>query len=481
MSLNYLATRFTCSWPWSTLVLLCDGRVVCGCADPYAKRVLGDARTQTLEAIWTGPAIARLRAELNAGGSTFCGDCPLKRPLADDEPPPQRPLEVSRHPSRLYIECTAACNISCYQACCAPETGITRTRQAGMLDFALFQRTVDEVGPSLVRIDFFNYGETFLHKRAVEMCEYIKTRYPHIYLYTSTNGLPFDEEKARRLVRSGIDEVTFSIDGATQASYARYRQRGRLEVALANLRTMVDEKRRRGCDVPVLNWRYILFTWNDSDEEMDRARQLAAEIGVDRLTWEITDHPEEAFSRRFVPGTPDYARIRHEVWDDNNLGNAIPGATPRARIALVGVDDGRPLLAAPGRTLALVARVRNESTRPFPARASYGRRLVRLGAQLCDAKGTLIDRDFARAWLPADVPPHGELDVPIEIPAPAASGAYLLKFDLVSEGIDWFEACGSPPTWQPLTVQSEILPLEHPAQPVSWLRRLRDWGGSRSR
>ena len=45
VSLNYLATRFTCSWPWSTMVLLCDGRMVCGCADPYGKRVLGDTRT----------------------------------------------------------------------------------------------------------------------------------------------------------------------------------------------------------------------------------------------------------------------------------------------------------------------------------------------------------------------------------------------------------------------------------------------------
>ena len=40
-----------------------------------------------------------------------------------------------------------------------------------------------------MRIDFFNYGEAFLHKRAIEMCEYIKTKFPHIYLYTSTNGL----------------------------------------------------------------------------------------------------------------------------------------------------------------------------------------------------------------------------------------------------------------------------------------------------
>src|SRR5436190_22611010 len=99
-----------------------------------------------------------------------------------------------------------------------------------MLDFDLFRKVVDETGPSLVRIDFFNYGEAFLHKRAIEMCEYIKTAFPHIYLYTSTNGLALTEEQARRLARSGIDEVTFSIDGATQATYATYRQRGHLDV-----------------------------------------------------------------------------------------------------------------------------------------------------------------------------------------------------------------------------------------------------------
>jgi MoaA/NifB/PqqE/SkfB family radical SAM enzyme len=76
-------------------------------------------------------------------------------------------------------------------------------------------------GPGLVRIDFFNYGEAFLHKRAIEMCEYIKGRFPHIYLYTSTNGLMFTEESARRLAHSGIDEVTFSIDGASQETYVQ--------------------------------------------------------------------------------------------------------------------------------------------------------------------------------------------------------------------------------------------------------------------
>jgi MoaA/NifB/PqqE/SkfB family radical SAM enzyme len=453
VSLNFLATRFQCTWPWSTLVMLCDGRIVCGCADPYGRRVLGDARTASIHNVWTGSTITGLRADLNAGGSKFCGDCPLKLPLKKDEAPQARPVDAGPLPSRMYIECTAACNISCTEACCAPETGITRTRQAGMLDFDLFTRVVDEVGAGLVRIDFFNYGEAFLHKRAIEMCEYIKARFPQIYLYTSTNGLALTEAQARRLVHSGIDEVTFSIDGASQAAYEQYRGRGQFAVALRNLRAMADEKRTSGRDLPFLNWRYILFKWNDSDEEMNRARELAAEIGVDRLCWELTDHPETAYSRRFVPGSTELESIRHEIWDDNYLGNAIPGATPNARIEVRTLLPGLPLTARANHALQVRTRVHNLSTRPFPAQATYGRRLVRLGAQLCASDGSLIDRDFARAWLPHNLPGGERANVRIEVKAPPEPGRYLLKFDLVSEGIDWFERCGSQTTTRPLVVR----------------------------
>jgi hypothetical protein len=440
------------------MILLCDGRMVCGCADPYGKRPLGDTRTHTVTQIWTGETAAKLRQDIVNGGSKFCGDCPLKLPLKKDEPPPQRSLDVGPLPSRLYIECTAACNISCNQSCCAPETGITRTRNAGMLDYEIFRKVVDEAGPTVGRIDFFNYGEAFLHKRALDMVEYIKSRFPHVYLYTSTNGLALTEDGARRLARSGIDEVTFSIDGAKHETYVQYRQRGDFAKAIRNLTALVDEKRKNGFDVPFVNWRYILFTHNDSDDEMNLARRMAEEIGVDRLSWEITDHPENMYSRRFVPGTPEYARIEHEVWDQTGLGNAIPGATPRAKIDLETSSwldriGGAPLVAGPGEPVEIKTRVTNLSTRPFPAQASYGRRLVRLGAQLCAADGSLINRDYERAWLPAHLQAGGTVDIPITVKAPEQPGRYQLKFDMVSEGIDWFERSGSPTTVRDLVVR----------------------------
>jgi hypothetical protein len=326
-----------------------------------------------------------------------------------------------------------------------------------MLDYDLFTRVVDEAGPSVGRIDFFNYGEAFLHKRALDMVEYIKSRYPHVYLYTSTNGLAFSEEGARRLARSGIDEVTFSLDGATPESYVHYRQRGDFAKAIRNLAALCDEKKKNGLDVPFVNWRYILFSHNDTDQEMDLARKMAADLGVDRLTWEITDHPENMYSRRFVPGSPEYARIEREIWDQSFLGNAIPGATPRAQIDVesswLATVTGAPLKARAGEPIEIRTKVTNLSTRAFPAQATYGRRLVRLGAQLCSEDGTLINRDYERAWLPAHLEAGATMDIPITVKAPDRPGRYLLKFDLVSEGIDWFEKSGSRTTVKTLVVR----------------------------
>ncbi len=111
-----------------------------------------------------------------------------------------------------------------------------------------------------------------------------------------------------------------------------------------------------------------------------------------------------------------------------------------------------PVVARRGRPVQVRTRVHNLSTRRFAAQASYGRRLVRLGAQLCAADGTLIDRDHARAWLPHHLEGGQEVELAIEIPAPDVPGRYQLKFDMVSEGIDWFEASGSQTTTKTMIV-----------------------------
>ena len=45
------------------------------------------------------------------------------------------------------------------------------------------------------------------------------------------------------------------------------------------------------------------------------------------------------------------------------------------------------------------------------------------------------------------------MEIPITVKAPEQPGRYQLKFDMVSEGIDWFERSGSPTTIRDLVVR----------------------------
>jgi hypothetical protein len=439
--------RFTCDWIFNILVVLCDGKVVCGCADPKGERPLGHLQDTRLIDIWRSARVRQIREELNAGFSPFCLDCGLKKYLADNAPVPQQPVELEILP-RIFFEPTVVCNLNCYRAVCAPGAGLVATRRRKFFPQDEFQLLMENIGAGLIRLDFFNYGEPFAHPQALEMIEHVKEKYPHVYLYTSTNGLLLDEKKIIRLAESGIDEVTFSVDGADQQAYGRYRQGGDFAKLLKNMAALVVAKRRLGREVPFINWRYILFQWNDSFWQMAKARFLAKKIGVDRLTWEITDHPPGAASEKYRIGTAAWRRIFFQIWDSSQIGSALRGTRYLARIRV-----RRKRLAVPAgeRSLLNVA-VTNRGGPTWITKTFSGRRWVRLGAQLHDADKGLLELNFARTFLPRPLARGEKALVKLELPAVKQGGTYWLKLDMVSEGADWFENGGSPVLWLPFEV-----------------------------
>lgn len=64
----------------------------------------------------------------------------------------------------------------------------------------------------------------------------------------------------------------------------------------------------------------------------------------------------------------------------------------------------------------------------------------------------MIGRDFARCDLDADVAPAESRTVRATFNAPADAGDYGLKFDLVVEGVTWFEPAGTRVAIRPFRV-----------------------------
>jgi hypothetical protein len=74
-----------------------------------------------------------------------------------------------------------------------------------------------------------------------------------------------------------LDWVTFSVDGCDQQSYRRYRIRGDFDVAFGNL--VRFHRRAAGTGIRV-TWQYVVFRWNDSDDQFRRAIELADRHGI---------------------------------------------------------------------------------------------------------------------------------------------------------------------------------------------------------
>jgi SAM-dependent methyltransferase len=91
-----------------------------------------------------------------------------------------------------------------------------------------------------------------------------------------------------------------------------------------------------------------------------------------------------------------------------------------------------------GEPVTIDTDVTNTGATTWLREGRHGRGYVRLGAHLLGADGTMVDADFARAPLPRDLSRGEGATVALRATAPASPGRYLLRLDMVNEGIAWF-------------------------------------------
>jgi MoaA/NifB/PqqE/SkfB family radical SAM enzyme len=143
------------------------------------------------------------------------------------------------------------------------------------MSLELYHRLLEELGDYLFQVEFANWGEPLLNKQLNTMFRAAADR--GISTLTTTNfSVPFDAERAERLVASGLNVLGVSIDGARQETYEQYRVRGDFARVVENCRLVRDAKRRLGSKTPRMTWIFHVFPHNVDD--VDTARAMAAEL-----------------------------------------------------------------------------------------------------------------------------------------------------------------------------------------------------------
>ncbi len=75
---------------------------------------------------------------------------------------------------------------------------------------------------------------------------------------------------------------------------------------------MVAYRDSRGLKMPILEWKYLLFNWNDHPKTIQRAIEMARDIGMDIISFWPTHNPFYGMSWRYHLGRMN--RIGEKSW-----------------------------------------------------------------------------------------------------------------------------------------------------------------------
>jgi hypothetical protein len=217
------------------------------------------------------------------------------------------------YPRILILEPSIKCNIRCRNETCDIANDATvHLRREDFMPWRLFCKLMDEAAPHIEDLYFYNYGEPFVHPKALDMLAYAKKANPKLRVTTSTNGILLARDGvAERIVQEElIDWICFTIGGVDQDTYVRYHKSGSFEKAILGMRRLIEQKRKVGKTTPTVHWRYLIFHWNDSDAHIAEALRLREEIGVDEFKFMLTSSPLAGRSLRRAPGTPGFDAIK---------------------------------------------------------------------------------------------------------------------------------------------------------------------------
>jgi len=69
---------------------------------------------------------------------------------------------------------------------------------------------------------------------------------------------------------------------------------------------------------------------------------------------------------------------------------------------------------------------------------------VTVGVKVCNSVDEVLREDLGRMAMPRDVAPGDALELDVVIAGSLQPGRYRLRYDMVVEGVTWFEFQGSP-------------------------------------
>tara|TARA_B100000315_G_scaffold249830_1_gene281662 strand:- start:248 stop:1210 length:963 start_codon:yes stop_codon:yes gene_type:complete len=153
----------------------------------------------------------------------------------------------------------------------------------GFMDYNVYQDILKEIGPYLLYLELYRYGEPLLHKDILKMIELAEKQY-NILVKISTNfAMPLSEDFLRKIVKSGLSFMIIGADDIDQELYKKYRKGGDVNVVINNLKNLIRVKKEMNSQSPDIVWQSLIFNFNE--HRRDTIEKYVMALGVNQFTF----------------------------------------------------------------------------------------------------------------------------------------------------------------------------------------------------
>ena len=219
-------------------------------------------------------------------------------------------------PLSVDIETASICDLACPH--CSREYIITPDK---IMNFELYKKIIKECVKLKIPSIKLNWrGEPLLNSKIHEFIRYAKEK-GILEVSINTNAVTLSEEKAEKLIKSGLDVIIFSFDGGTKKTYEKLRpgrfHQNNFDKVYENIKNFSKLKLKLKAKFPITKIQMILS--KDSRWETENFFKLFNDI-IDDVT--VTQYNERGGSLKDL--TDEQQSKLTKYLKKNNLDDMTP-------------------------------------------------------------------------------------------------------------------------------------------------------------
>jgi radical SAM protein with 4Fe4S-binding SPASM domain len=213
-----------------------------------------------------------------------------------------KPLEVHQLPIHIQLEPTTFCNLNCKS--CGRSKYHETPKHLSLEDF---EHIITQIRP--LKMTLSGWGEPFTNPHLLDMVG-LARKY-RCSINTTTNGTLLTPETCDQIVKSGLDLIKISLDGATPETYRKNRGEDRFVQVLDGIRSLIEARKRLGSATPFIRFNYVMS--KDNYHEIANMVELAEKLGINAIYFQPLELTGIEERRDLLVGNLTYEKLLQEI------------------------------------------------------------------------------------------------------------------------------------------------------------------------